>query len=100
MAIGRKTGGRKAGTPNKKTLNLIEALGSYNPLTALIKIANNSETPLDIQIKINLDLLPYIYPKRKNIDIDCCHFEEKSERNIQEEIEDIKAMRRLLDECG
>lgn len=69
MAKGTKTGGRKAGTPNKKTTELIELLGDYNPITRLIEIAKNENTPLDMQVKINLDLMPYIYPKRKSIDM-------------------------------
>ena len=69
MAKGIKTGGRKAGTPNKKTTELIELLGDYNPITRLIEIAKDENTPLDMQVKINLDLMPYIYPKRKSIDM-------------------------------
>ena len=66
---GIKTGGRKAGTPNKKTTELMELLGDYNPITRLIEIAKDENTPLDMQVKINLDLMPYIYPKRKSIDM-------------------------------
>lgn len=35
----------------------------------LIEIAKDENTSLDMQVKINLDLLPYIYPKRKSIDM-------------------------------
>ena len=66
---GIKTGGRKKGTPNKKTTELMELLGDYNPVTRLIEIAKDENTPLDMQVKINLDLMPYIYPKRKSIDM-------------------------------
>ena len=69
MAKGIKTGGRKAGTPNKKTTELLELLGDYNPITRLIEIVKDENTPLDMQVKINLDLMPYIYPKRKSIDM-------------------------------
>ena len=64
-----KTGGRAKGTPNKKTTELIELLGDYNPIVRLIEIAKDENTSLDMQVKINLDLLPYIYPKRKSIDM-------------------------------
>ena len=64
-----KTGGRAKGTPNKKTTELIELLGDYNPIIRLIEIAKDENTSLDMQVKINLDLLPYIYPKRKSIDM-------------------------------
>ena len=66
---GTKTGGRKKGTPNKKTTELMELLGDYNPIQRLIEIAKDENTSLDMQVKINLDLLPYIYPKRKSIDM-------------------------------
>ena len=69
MAKGIKTGGRKKGTPNKKTTELIELLGDYNPIVRLIEIAKDENTSLDMQVKINLDLMPYIYPKRKSIDM-------------------------------
>lgn len=66
---GIKTGGRAKGTPNKKTTELMELLGDYNPIQRLIEIAQDENTSLDMQVKINLDLLPYIYPKRKSIDM-------------------------------
>ena len=66
---GIKTGGRKKGSLNKKTTELMELLGDYNPIVRLIEIAKDENTSLDMQVKINLDLLPYIYPKRKSIDM-------------------------------
>lgn len=65
---GNKTGGRKKGTPNKKTKELLELMGDYSPLVALLNIAQDAKTPLDIKVKVNLDLMGYIYPKRKSID--------------------------------
>ena len=56
-------------THNKKTTELMELLGGYNPIVRLIEIAKDENTSLDMQVKINLDLLPYIYPKRKSIDM-------------------------------
>ena len=66
---GTKTGGRKKGTPNKRTLDFVENLGNYNPLESLLRIVQDETTPLDTKIRINLDLLPYIYPKRKAIEL-------------------------------
>ena len=59
--------GRKKGTPNKKTQDLCELMGDYSPLVALLNIAQDTKTPLDIKVKVNLDLMGYIYPKRKSI---------------------------------
>lgn len=57
---GNKTGGRQKGTPNKKTQELLELMGDYSPLEALLKIAQDMKTPLDIKVKVNLDLMGYI----------------------------------------
>ena len=40
-----------------------------NKYKHLSKETKDENTSLDIQVKINLDLLPYIYPKRKSIDM-------------------------------
>ena len=34
--FGNKTGGRQKGTPNRKTKELIELLGDYNPAESLL----------------------------------------------------------------
>ena len=65
---GNKTGGRQKGTPNKRTADLLERLGNYNPLDALLAISQDEDTPLEIQVKINLDLMNYVYPKRKSVE--------------------------------
>lgn len=46
MAIGRKTGGRQLGTPNKATADLKVAAAVYTKemLLVLVGIANNSES--------------------------------------------------------
>ena len=65
---GNKTGGRKKGTPNKKTKELAELLGDYNPAVSLLEILKSDRVPIDLKIKINLDLMSYIYPKRKSVE--------------------------------
>ena len=83
---GNKTGGRQKGTPNKKTADLLERLGNYNPVDALLTISQDENTPLDIQVKINLDLMNYIYPKRKSVD-----FNDKIDFSISEKsLEEIQ----------
>src|SRR5574344_2280428 len=86
MAKGAKTGGRKAGTPNKRTTDLLEVIGNYTPLEALINIAGDKNTPLDAKIKINLDLLPYIYPKRKAIELNDISENKRSIEETQKEL--------------
>lgn len=77
---GNKTGGRQKGTPNKKTADLLERLGNYNPLDALLAISQDEDTPLEIQVKINLDLMNYVYPKRKSVE-----FNDKIDVSISEQ---------------
>jgi hypothetical protein len=71
MASGIKTGGRIAGTPNKRTQDLqerLEALG-VDPLEGLALIAKDASTPLELRAKVQSDLLQYLYPKRKALDV-------------------------------
>lgn len=77
---GNKTGGRQKGTPNKRTADLLERLGNYNPLDALLAISQDEDTPLEIQVKINLDLMNYVYPKRKSVE-----FNDKIDVSISEQ---------------
>ena len=70
--FGNKTGGRKKGTPNKKSLELLQKLEelNYEPLEKLIIIANDDKTSTELKVKINLELLSYIYPKKKAVAMD------------------------------
>lgn len=81
---GNKTGGRQKGTPNKKTTDLLERLGNYNPLDALLGISQDEDTPLEIQVKINLDLMNYVYPKRKSVEFNDKIDVSLSEKSIDE----------------
>lgn len=60
--------GRKKGTPNKKTKELQEILGSFNPAEKLMEIYNSTE---DEQLKASIckDLLKYVYPQRKAVEM-------------------------------
>lgn len=64
--------GRKKGTPNKRTVELLSKLEEldYDPLEKLIIIANDDKTSTELKTKINLELLSYIYPKRKAVAMD------------------------------
>lgn len=62
-------GGRKKGTPNKRTKELMEILGSFNPAQKLMEIYNSSED-LELKASICKDLMKYVYPQRKAIDMD------------------------------
>jgi hypothetical protein len=68
---GQKTGGRTAGTPNKRTADLaerLEALGC-DPVEGLARIAAEPGTDSALRARVLADLLPYIYPKRKALEL-------------------------------
>jgi hypothetical protein len=70
MATGRKTGGRKAGTPNRKsqTVNeILESLGC-NPIEGMATIAGNAGNPPELRGRMYAELAQYVYPKRKAIE--------------------------------
>lgn len=71
MAQGFKTGGRVAGTPNRKTADavaLLEGLGC-SPLESMAKIASDESVDIAIRVSIWKDLASYLYPKRKAVEL-------------------------------
>jgi len=71
MALGHKTGGRKAGTPNRKTqeiTELLEPLG-HNPIEAMVQIATDPNASLELRGRMNAELAQYVYPKRKAVEV-------------------------------
>lgn len=69
MALGYKTGGRQKGTPNKNRAALMakldNAFPSYDPLLALVEIAQDPETDLSMRVDCHKTLASYIYPKMR-----------------------------------
>ena len=86
-----KTGGRQKGTPNKKTKELIEILGAFNPAEKLKEVFKNTNDD-NLKAKICLDLLKYIYPQRKAID-----FQSEEDKGFTVIVQDEKA-KKMLDE--
>lgn len=68
---GQKTGGRVAGTPNKRTVELMERLAALDcdPLEGLARIAADPTTDPALRARVYTDLLPYVYPRRRAVDI-------------------------------
>jgi len=71
MALGRKTGGRKAGTPNKRTVALAERLESLNcdPVSELVSLAQAKDIDPSIRVRCYTELMAYVYPKRKAVEV-------------------------------
>ena len=73
MAKGRKTGGRKKGTPNKNNqarmlaLKELKASGK-DPVTFFAEILGNEGAPLDIRFQAAKELAPYVHPKLASIE--------------------------------
>ena len=71
---GVKTGGRKAGTPNKRTETLKELIEAefkgFNPIVELIKMYKKESLEDNLKVAILKDIANYIYPKRKAIEDD------------------------------
>ncbi len=74
MPNGFKAGGRKKGTPNKKTQNLAELIeenyAGFDPILELIKLSKSDKAPIDLKVSILKDVTQYIYPRRKSIEAD------------------------------
>ena len=72
MAIGQKTGGRTAGTPNKDTAALISLLKKkypkWDPVIAMADIANERTNDLMLRLQAAKEVAQYVYPKRKAIE--------------------------------
>lgn len=65
-----KTGGRQAGTPNKRTQEVIERLDALNcdPIEGMAAIAMDASNPPELRGRMFAELAQYIAPKRKAIE--------------------------------
>ena len=70
MALGRKTGGRLAGTPNRRTVEVIERLEvlGCDPIEGMALIAMDATTPIEVRARMFAELAGYVAPKRKAVD--------------------------------
>jgi hypothetical protein len=70
IALGRKTGGRTTGTPNKRTLDVIDRLQELrcDPIEGMAKIALDPQNPVELRARMFSDLAQYVAPKRRAID--------------------------------
>jgi hypothetical protein len=69
----RKTGGRQAGTPNKKTVMrraLLSAVlvSGKDPFTFFSEILRNEDNPFELRFEAASILLPYTHPKLTSIE--------------------------------
>jgi len=71
MATGRKTGGRTAGTPNRKTRDVGELLRSLgcDPIEGMVRIAQDERHNPELRGKMYAELARYVYPHRKAVEV-------------------------------
>ena len=70
MAIRHKTGGRKKGTPNRRTAEVAERLGALgcDPLAGMAALAMDESNAPELRGRMNVELAQYLYPKRRAIE--------------------------------
>ncbi|WP_374028992.1 hypothetical protein [Bdellovibrio bacteriovorus] len=93
-----KTGGRKKGTPNKRTLAFSEVLDSHG-IELLSEILSHAASISEQdRIGIYLGLLPYQYPKRKPTDIQAPSLNDSIDLLTKEELH--RLWRKIGDKLG
>lgn len=73
MSKGQKTGGRQAGTLNKRTLEL-QALAQSepaadSPLEFLTSVYRNASNDLDLRVDAAAKAAPYVHPKLATVTV-------------------------------
>ena len=72
MALGKKTGGRRKGTPNINKQELVELLNEqypgYNPVIQMASIAQDESVEMVHRVQCAKEIAGYIFPKRKSIE--------------------------------
>src|SRR5688572_8513947 len=71
---GERRGGRQKGTPNKRTLEVIERLAQLNcdPVEGLARLAMNSRLNPELRLRAYAELLPYCFPRRRAVEHSVC----------------------------
>lgn len=71
MSIGKKTGGRQKGTPNKSTLEVQAKLAELDcdPLQGMAILAADSRNTPELRGRMYAELAQYLYPKRKATEV-------------------------------
>jgi hypothetical protein len=71
MALGKKTGGRVVGTPNRRTVELLERLEALgcDPIEGMVRIAMDASSPLELRGRMYAELASYVHPKRRAVEV-------------------------------
>ncbi len=67
-----KTGGRKAGVPNKRSQALRDQLNEkfpgWDPVLQLAGMAQDEDTPVELRVRCASEVAPYIHAKRRSVE--------------------------------
>lgn len=71
MAIGKKTGGRLKGTPNKRTVEIVELLEALDcePVAGMASIAMDERNPVELRGRMYAELAAYVHAKKRAIEV-------------------------------
>lgn len=71
MALGKKTGGRVAGTPNRRTVEVQERLRELDcdPIEGMARIAMDERNAPELRGRMFAELAAYLAPKRRAIEV-------------------------------
>lgn len=71
MARGYKSGGRKPGTPNKRTAELAERLAElgFDPVAVIVAIASDPGASPELRLRAAAEMMPYCFPRRKAVEL-------------------------------
>lgn len=61
--------GRKKGTPNKRTVDIMERLKGVDLVGEMLEIAHTTDKD-EIKVTIYKELMKYCYPQRKAVEVD------------------------------
>lgn len=78
MAVGRKTGGRTKGTPNKTTQALqaqadaarksLDEAGAATPLDVMLAVMRNPELAVELRFEAAKAAAPYLHPRLASVE--------------------------------
>lgn len=71
MALGRKTGGRVAGTMNRRTADIVERLAQLgcDPIEGMAALAMDTNNTPELRGRMYSELAQYVAPKRRALDM-------------------------------
>jgi hypothetical protein len=66
-----KTGGRRKGTPNRETQDIVDKARAWNcdPFEVMVRIAMDPKSSPELRLKAAAEIAQYILPKRRAVEV-------------------------------